>query len=665
MTLCGPTQVRLDGEALPGSPLGAKALALLAYLAIERRAHSREALATLLWGDFPDAQARASLRQALAHLHRSLGEALRLEHGSVRLDADVELDVAPLLESRAGTARPAHALLSLDPLQFLAALRMRGGEGFAEWADAVRALLCRRKAELLASAVRDAMARLDWTSAIELADGWVALAPLDPDATYAAMESRHLGGRRADALAAWASYRAALAAEVGEPPPPALRALAERIARGAAEATSPSGSARAGVLALEAPLLCRTQAWDSLARAWRAARDGTGAVVVLSGEMGIGKSRLVGDFARRVETEGGATLRARSREATAGIPFATAGELLRTALDARGFAATDGDWLAEVARLVPEVRTRLPGVPVPPSAGIANEWRLYEAVAQLVGTLAAEQPLFVVVDDVHWCDASTAALVRVVAERSERLPVLWCVTVGTGADSRDAPGVRLAGALAALPGASSLALAPFGEDDVCALLVALGRMPDDAVTRAVAARVHAATEGVPGFMLEMVRLLRARGLLQDGADGRWVAAPALADAGDLGASLDVPALSRPIVDRVERLGDEVRSVLLTLAIAGDACSPGLLSAVHGVSRLRAAALGDLLVERGLAREADGRYRAANAFVAGVVRRLASGALRREVERALVRTREGANGRASSGALEAHLPRSSGEWRVLA
>jgi len=665
LTLCGPTEVRLDGEALPGSPLGAKALALLAYLAIERRTHSREALATLLWGDFPDAQARASLRQALAHLHRALGDTLAMEHGKVWLEADVELDVAPLLAPRPDTTGPMHAVLTLDPTQFLAGLRMRGGEGFEEWADAVRALLCRRACELLAHAVRDAVARLDWIGAAQLADRWVALAPLDPEATRSAMEARHLGGHRADALAAWARYRALLAAELGESPPAALQALADRIARGATDAGPASGVARPDVMAAKAPLLGRTYAWNTLAHAWRAARDGASAVVVLSGEMGIGKSRVTADFARRVESDGGATLHARAREATAGIPFAAAGELLRAALDTRGFAATDGEWLAEVARLVPEVRTRLPGVPVAPSIGISGEWRLYEAVAQLVSALAAEQPLFIVVDDVHWCDASTAALVRVVAERGEGLPVLWCVTVGTGAGARDAPGVRLAGALAALPGASLVALAPFGEDDVCALLASLGRMPDDAATRALAVRLQAVTGGVPGFVLEMLRLLRARGLLLDGVDGRWTASQALAEVADLGGPLDVPALTRRIVDRVERLGDEMRSVLLTLAIAGDACDPAVLSAVHGVSRLRAAALGDLLVERGLAREADGRYRAANVLVASVVRGWASGALRREVERALTRTREGANGRASSGTIEAQLPRPSGEWRVLA
>jgi DNA-binding SARP family transcriptional activator len=684
LSLCGPTRVRLDDRELPtaGSlALGAKPMALLAYLAIEREAfgrreHTREALTTLLWGEFPELQARASLRQALAQLRRVLGDALVIERNVVGLDAELTLDIAPLLTDAPphGDVR-ARAALDLDPARFLAGLRVQRDAGFEEWAEGVRGVLRRRHAALLGHAARDAASRLDWAASAQLAARWRDADPLSAEATQVLMEAHHFAGHDSEALAAFAAHRAVLAAETGEAPAAALRQLAARVARAAGAAngaggagslpTPPMGVPVAGGAIVHAPLVGRRREWEVLADAWRCARTGSGRVVVLAGEPGAGKSRLAGDFARRAGVDGATVLRTRSREPatpTAGIPFATAAALLRSALDAPGFAAADGEWLAEVARLVPELRTILPGVPMPARATLAEEWRLHEGAVQLFAALAAEHPLLVVLDDVHWCDAASAGVVRTLVERTESMPVLWCIALGTGVAERDAPGVRLASALAAGAGATSVPLAPLGADDVHALLVAIGAAANDGHVQRLAARLHGVTGGMPGLVLESVRALRAARLIDDGADG-WRPVAALAADTRLAAVLEAPAIVAPMRDRVMRLGEDGRSVLLTIALAGDACTPALLSLVHGVSRLRAAAIGDALVERGLAREEQGAYRVTNELVADAVRHWGSGARRAEVERALNAARAG--GALEGGVRAGPMPapaRGTGEWR---
>ena len=91
LTLCG--SVAVTGEGVSATSLSAKSLALLAYLALEPAAHSREELTALLWGEYPEEKARASLRQALMHLREVLPDCIHVDRTSVALAGDVECDV--------------------------------------------------------------------------------------------------------------------------------------------------------------------------------------------------------------------------------------------------------------------------------------------------------------------------------------------------------------------------------------------------------------------------------------------------------------------------------------------------------------------------------------------------------------------------------------------
>ncbi|HWJ22897.1 MAG TPA: AAA family ATPase [Gemmatimonadaceae bacterium] len=641
LSLCGHVAVTMDGSPPPGPPLGAKTLALLAYLALEPGVHSREELMALLWGDFPEAKARASLRQALTHLRHALGDALHVSRASVALVGPIECDVDAVRHG--GGDRD--AMLAVDLSHFLADLSLRRCAAFDEWADATRRRLQRGQAAALAERVGDALARLDWREAADVADRWLAADPLSDDAARAAVEAHHLAGDRGAALAIYAEHGARVLAECGRPPDRALRSLAERIAHDAERAndSSASASARAAapVPSFRAPLRGRDREWAALQRAWRTTTEGAGRVVIVEGVIGTGKSRLADDFARWVTSHGGTVLFGGAHESGAAVPFALLGDVLRSAVDAPGVAGADGQWLAELSRLVPELRQRLPGVPAPPVAAPADAWRLFEGAAQLLLALAAEQPVLVVLDDAQWCDADSASLAGFLVHRLARAAVLWCVTVTLGAAERGTPGMRLARVLRTTPEADVLRPGPLGEADVGAMLRELGGLPDTPAVRGLVHQLHRETRGSPLYIMELLRSLFARQLLTLTPDGAWRLSAEYADgrAADI-ALADLPEVRAPIEEQIGRLADDARDVLVTIAVADDTrCDTDLLSHVHGISRLRAAAIGEALRDRALVAECEGAYRCAHPVIATVVRSSVSASWRREVERAVAVLRE--------------------------
>jgi hypothetical protein len=148
--------------------------------------------------------------------------------------------------------------------------------------------------------------------------------------------------------------------------------------------------------------------------------------------------------------------------------------------------------------------------------------------------------------------------------------------------------------------------------------------------RRFAARLHAVTAGNPFYIIEQLKTLFAEGwLVADPESGEWRAMPAAEDGS--GAMAMALTVHDAIAARIEALPPDLRDVLITLAVGG-ACGTHVLSHVHGISRLRAATLGDELVERHLAVEEDELYRCAHPAIARVVRDGLTASRRREVHR---------------------------------
>jgi DNA-binding SARP family transcriptional activator len=637
--LCGDVALQPpDGSTIEPAP-GAKSLGLLAFLALEPGAHRREEVTALLWGEFPEEKARASLRQALTHLRDAMGETLRVDRASVELVGPISCDVTEFL--RLAPSDPV-AALAIDIPRFLESLTVRGSEAFEEWADAKRAELLGRYVALLRAAAREAMARRAWQEAVQLSERWRRLQPLEDDGVAVEMEARFLIGDRPGALAAYSRHVAQLASEVRREPGRSLKTLADRIAHAAPETTVPRRATESWyehAPSFDASLVGREREWDTLKRAWEGALTGSSRTVLIEGEPGVGKSRLADDFMRWVTSQGGLVLRGRGYDARAGAPFGPMIDALRGTLDAPGLAGVDAEWLGEVARVLPELRRHFPGLPDVAAAGAAADgWRLFEAVAQVLLALAEESPVAIVIDDLQWCDADSCGLLHFLVRRLAESKVLWCATYTVGGVERDAPAARLSRALRATRHAAFVSLAPLTEDDLWQMVRELGRVDAPNGARRFASRVHEVTGGNPFYVIELFKTLFAQELLTVDPETRaWNVSAAAS--GGMPTPAYSPTVHDAIADRIECLPDEPHAVLITIASSARGCRTDVLSHVHGISRLRAAMIGDALVERHLVVEEDGTYRCAHPTIAAVVRARLTTSRRREVHRALAQALE--------------------------
>ncbi len=630
LTLLGaPSIAFADGRPVMPAP-GAKELGLLAYLVLEDRSHSREELASLLWGESSEVEARASLRQAVKHLRDRVGGLLDSDRARLVLTQPVDCDVQRFRQAiREDPPRAA----TFDIARFLAGFSVRHAPRFEEWIAETRRVLLGQYEQVLGDLARRALAHGRWREAMELGDRWLACDPLSDEAARLAVEARYLSGDRGAALARFRQYSAALQQETGCEPSRSLLALVRRV-----EADVSAAPARPAITdewptrapTFESALIGRDAEWSTLARAWKAVRSGSGRAVLVEGEPGMGKSRLADDFLRWVGAEGGMGLRGRGVDGRGGFPYASAVEILRQALDAPGLAGAAPEWLSEVARLLPELRQRFPTLP---ESTVSNDStavsRLFEGTAQVLLSLAAESPLLAVLEDLQWFDADSCNLVRYLFRRTEGAPVLWIVTVTRGELERDAPSARLLRVLRARTNAQVVSLAPLTEAQVEQMIAEMSPASAPHVTHRLAGQVHGATSGNPFYVIELLKTMFSQGLLtMDEPGGAWRPGAELEREGfELPMSQNVQDL---IAERVGRLPERLRDILVTIAVSGTGCQTRVLSHVHGISRLFAASLGDALLERRLVVEQGGVYRCAHRLIEQAVQDGLTDSRRREL-----------------------------------
>jgi DNA-binding SARP family transcriptional activator/tetratricopeptide (TPR) repeat protein len=624
LALLGTPQVRVDGHAV--SFPTRKAAALLIYLAVERGAHARERITALFWPESDEQRARGALRSTLLLLRGALRDAgigsaepivAERDRLSLREEAAFECDLTVLdgafALARGGSRLPSAELVmrlqaAVDSYRgdFLTGFSLVDAPEFEEWAATLRESCRRRMERVFDRLSRELFDGGDGTLAVEVTARWAALDPLNEAAHRRLMRLHFAAGDRTGALRAFEACRGVLAAELNADPAPATRELARRIGvalppAGDGEALS-APPAHAGTV----PLVGRLEEHAHLVASFRSARYGRPLAVAVDGEPGIGKTRLAAEFLRWATAQGATVLASRAYEAGGRLPYQPLAEALRahlaTVVDPRTLL---GDvWLAELARLLPELSERCPDLPQPPVMGEAEaRGRLFEALTRYLLAAAAGEPLVFLLDDVHWADtASLDALLylvrRLVAAaapatillctRSEELaasPVLveWLATLG-----RELP-------LARLP------LGPLGADDtvrlVRSLAAALVQGNDGSgypFSELLAQRLHAETNGQPLFVTELMRALAEQGAL-------YPAAPVELP------PLPVPPGVRDLVrDRLARLSAPARSLVFATAVLGRAAFETFCRVAGLEDDAGLVALDELLPRRMLV-QSDGRY----------------------------------------------------------
>ena len=296
LSLLGGALMALDGAPLKGF-ITLKSQALLCYLAVTGRPHSREALAALLWGDTPEEDAKASLRQVLSNLQKVAGPYLSITRQTVEFDrgAPYWLDVDAFVSAaRAGSSHAIGAYRRLREAadlyagDFLAGFHVRDAPEFDEWTAAQRERLRQLAFGALEQLAEHHARRGAYATASDYLDRLLQLDPWREDAHRQRMLLLYYDGRRDAALSQYASLRRVLQAELGEEPAEETMALYRRIRAGAVEHPAPP-PARHNLPAQPTPLLGRQA---ELGRVTALLADPVCRLLTLVGPGGIGKTRL-------------------------------------------------------------------------------------------------------------------------------------------------------------------------------------------------------------------------------------------------------------------------------------------------------------------------------------------------------------------------------------
>lgn len=516
--LLGPPRVESDGAVLAITRRQVRAL--FYYLVAQPEPVSRERLSFLFWPDAPESKARRRLSRLLAQLHRELPDRdlLLASQDCVGFDPDrVCSDLASFIRL-SDPDRGAESLCRAAELYrgpFLAGFSLAGSCEFDNWVCQQQLVYERLYLNVLAALIEESTARQDYEAAIAYACRYLVTDELAEDVHRRLIVLYTMTGKRSAALRQFERCIAVLEREFGVRPLPETRAVYESALGGPQPPTTPTARdlPRANLPDLDVPLVGRDAAWADLSAALSHAQVGRGRMVLISGEPGIGKSRLMEEFAIRAG-EWALVLAAAARPGEQSFPYQLIVEAVRSlhCWD-RLIATAQPVWLAEAARLLPELRALYPGLsPPPPTEPEEARARLLEALCRMMlGLGGGSRPLLLCLDDLHWADSSTLDwlvwLGRQIADRSILILGTYRTTEQEAVEDLRLNLIRT-GAL------SELRLAGLGPSSVLQIVQHVTGLRPGAP--AFSLRLHRTTGGNPFFLLEILRvLLEAGGLPLD------------------------------------------------------------------------------------------------------------------------------------------------------
>ncbi len=557
--------------------------ALLAYLlAHHPQSHTRDLLSGLFWPDVPESTARRRLSQALWQLRTTLAPqpVLLTEGDVVRLDPDLPLWLDSIEFERCATSHTAQDISR--------AVELYRGEFlngyYDDWLLPERERLRELFLVALERLIADCKTQGDYPRALAYARRLAAEDPWRESAHREVMRLCHLLDHDAEALKQYQVCRQRLADDLGVEPAPETHALAAEIARQAPPAAAPylpTPPREREIGTAPLPLIGREKERAALTAHLDAALNGLGGLVLLEGEAGVGKTRLLREVARDAEWRGFEVLWGSGQPLTPATPYSPLVEALTDKLSPLRIRqltqVIEPVWIQTLMPLLPALRTARPDLtPLPPLEPAQEQTRLAEALAELLRGWAHITPLLLIIEDLHWADADTCALLpRLLSALAEsRVLLLGSLR---GGEVRARPEVWQASmnvdarqrlTLNRLDAAASNKL----------IRHSLG-MGNPAPL--FEARLFAETDGNPLFLLETLRALRSEGLLFRNDAGQWCTP--WDESTEAYAELPLPhAVEQIIARRLDRLPTALRPLVHLSAVLGERFDFDLLRLVSGL-----------------------------------------------------------------------------------
>jgi DNA-binding SARP family transcriptional activator len=577
--MLGASEIQISGEPLSLNHL--KARALLFFLAASQQALTRQYLAALLWGESASSEALHSLRSSLYRLRQSLracqlasalqsdGDQLSLQPASYQCDL---VEFRRLLAQ--GGEEPLTKAVALYRGPLLQGFSLTDAPQFEEWVRAEELRLSQACLGALAQLANWAEARQDWTVAAAHLQQMIQLDPL------AEMPQQRLIGlylRQGEiglALRHYYLFEDHLQQELNLAPSAETRTLlyaALRQQRQPAALTIAPGHP-SSTQPRQLPFTGRDRLLQQLAGICQGVQAGRGATLILQGEGGVGKSRLLDELA--------------SGLISASPPWI----LLQGACSPFDDPLSYGPFLDAL-------QNGLPGNPaawMQPGEGSLDAGGNFSwGLLQTMRLLARSAPVLLAIEDLHWANSSTLNLFGLLSMRIHHLPVLL---VGTVQHAEAIPALQRLITLGRRRGELHLlSLAPLTSEDIAALLNASGL--DPASTDALTEWLHARSTGNPFLLAEILAQLRAEAILLPAGDGwqldtihwlRWR------------TTFNLPETAHDLVAwRLSNLSSHARHLLYILAVAGQPLPLSVLRQLPGVEGEALPALVDDLANREL------------------------------------------------------------------
>jgi DNA-binding SARP family transcriptional activator/class 3 adenylate cyclase len=592
--LIGRFAVECEGEPLRDADLGnRKARLLLKLLAVRHGRHvGMDAIIDALWGDGAPAKAAENVATLVSRLRTTLGSDV-IEGGRsgyrlvVPAGCTVDTDDARRLveeaETRLDAGQPALAATAaghaLELLGAAVPLEEETAEG--DWLDELRRDLERLVRRGRVAGWRASAGIGEHREALAIAEQAVAADPLDEEAHRAVIAAYHRLGEPGEALAAYERLRTTLVDELGADPGPESESLYLSVLRGE---PVPDEIAPGGTAAAHDPIVGRDRERADLLREWERASRGAPSCVLVVGEAGIGKTRLVADLVGAVRAIGGSVAEARCYESEESLflqPVVDALRQLAGTLPPDLVRDATGAWGSALGDIVPDLARLVDDAPYERGSPEMERRRTFEAIASFLAAVSRRRPLLVVLDDLHNAGASTLEIVHFVLRWDPSARILIAATVQS--DRRAHVEAQLGSR------ATTINIGPLSE-------AAVAQLADDAGRPDLTSELRRLTNGHTLFVLEALRAV----------------------AGTDGEVLIPESLRAAVTTRVARCGADVEEFLRGAVVAGAVFEVEHVAELLGLGGEEAVRRAETALRAGLLAEAGTGYQFANDVIRKVL-----------------------------------------------
>ncbi len=508
--LLGPLSITRDGAPV-SLPRSRKVRALLGFLVMTPGSVGRSKLCDLLW-EVPN-DPRGELRWCLSRLRSVLGAD---EHRLTTPGPDqVALDVSGCFVDALAVDRAVQAgvkKMGAGELaevcgwfggELLGGLQLDGSAGFHGWLTAQR-----QRYHTLQIAVLEELVGRSTPGSEETfvrLQAWLQLAPFDLRPHEVMLDALAQCGRLRDAQ----DHLATTIRLFEEQGMDAFslrekwRAIRDRRI-GPVPAAQPDRSTQAIPTPLlgeaQAQLVGREPEWALLSSMWSAARQGRASFVLLTGEAGIGKTRLAEDFLRTMAASGTSTARAACYLADRPMAYAAVADWLRSPLFRPVIDRLPAPRLSQLARVLPGILVDHPDIaPPPPFTESWQRGHFFEALARAL--LAAPQPLLLFIDDMQWSDSETIDWLQYLLHSNPSASMMVLATARTNDVGAEHPVAAMLRDLRRSERGAEIALGPLSADDTASLAARIDTRWPEAGQRSLYER----TRGNPLFIVELAR----------------------------------------------------------------------------------------------------------------------------------------------------------------